>query len=557
MNVRSLILGSALSLMGVTAFATAPEGYYSQCEGKKQRALKSQLYSIIKSHKSIPYGTGNGATWTAFRHTDVDESDNTWYDIYTSNRVRVQGTSGAASGMNIEHTFPKSWWGGAKNAAYTDIGHLMPSNSNANSTRNNHPYGEVSSPRANKVQNATYKYGSPVSGQGGGASIVFEPADEYKGDLARNYFYMVTCYQNLSWSAEGLRTAAQGDYPTLQPWAIEFLLKWHRQDPVSDKERKRNDGLWSQQQNRNPFIDHPELAEHIWGNLQDKAWHQGEDPEDPDNPTPPEDPDDPAVLTSPADGDFYPAGDVRPGEIATITVPVLGARFKHAVVARIEGLDANCFDIAAGGSLLKALSITQADVNSEEGYYLTVRYAPVSVTPGNSCHTATLTLSGKDLDAPVTIYVQGTCTEEVELAAPVALEAEDVADEGYTARWLKSTDEIDGYTLYRDIYTEDGSAVDRTLEYDVDPDADSFAVTDRDPNLKETYRLVATKGSSVSPESNVIIVEATNCVGDIFTETDGTETYYTTDGVRLPGKPSDCGIYIVKKGSRVQRTVRF
>ncbi len=95
------------------------------------------------------------------------------------------------------------------------------------------------------------------------AKLVFEPADEYKGDFARTYFYVVTAYQNLSWKYTYM--VADGDYPSLQPWAIEMLLKWHRDDPVSEKELKRNEVVYSIQTNRNPFIDYPELAEYIWG----------------------------------------------------------------------------------------------------------------------------------------------------------------------------------------------------------------------------------------------------------------------------------------------------
>lgn len=553
MKYLSLISTFLLSAF-CSAQAAPPADYYKSCEGKKQRALKSQLSSIIKNHTAIPYGTGSGSTWTAFRYTDVDESDNTWYDIYTTNRVKVSGNSGAASGMNIEHTFPKSWWGGSKNDAYKDICHLMPSNSNANSARGNDPYGEVGTSSGSVVENGTYKRGTPKSGQGGGSSRVFEPADEYKGDLARNYFYMVTCYQNLSWAAQGLYTAAQGDYPTLQPWAIDLLLKWHRQDPVSDKERKRNDGVYSQQHNRNPFIDYPELAEHIWGNLQDAAWYPGETPDPTDPPVTPEYP----VLTSPIHNDFYSCGEVDLGSSTDITVPVLGSGFTRSVTASLGAQDADCFDIVVGARTFKALTITQGDINTENGYYLKIRYTPKSFTPSNTCHTATLTLSGKDLDTPVMVYIQGTCNEQVELAAPVALEAENVEGNTYTARWIKSANaDVDGYTLYRDIYNPDGDTVEYTNEYDVEPEADSFEITDRNPEIKEAYRLVATKDSSVSPMSNVIMVEATSAVNSITVPAASAEQYFTIDGLPLDGRPDAPGIYILRRGDSIVKTVRF
>jgi hypothetical protein len=97
---------------------------------------------------------------------------------------------------------------------------------------------------------------------------VFEPTDEYKGDFARVYMYMVTCYEDLSsrWTSAGRSSMLQNNtYPTLNVYAVNLLLEWHRNDPVSQKELDRNDVVQKIQKNRNPFIDMPELAEYIWG----------------------------------------------------------------------------------------------------------------------------------------------------------------------------------------------------------------------------------------------------------------------------------------------------
>lgn len=75
--------------------------------------------------------------------------------------------------------------------------------------------------------------GYPVAGQGGGAKYVFEPADEYKGDFARTYFYMATIYQDLTWKHTYM--VSSNTYPTLNTWSINLLLRWHHQDPVSEK----------------------------------------------------------------------------------------------------------------------------------------------------------------------------------------------------------------------------------------------------------------------------------------------------------------------------------
>lgn len=114
-----------------------------------------------------------------------------------------------------------------------------------------------------KVGRATYE---------GETFWVFEPKDEYKGDFARAYFYMATCYgDELTWRLDnkdvGSKYAMRNDsYLEFRDWEIEVLITWHRQDPVSEKETKRMDAVSDFQHNRNPFIDYPDLAEYIWGN---------------------------------------------------------------------------------------------------------------------------------------------------------------------------------------------------------------------------------------------------------------------------------------------------
>jgi hypothetical protein len=97
---------------------------------------------------------------------------------------------------------------------------------------------------------------------------VFEPADQYKGDFARAYFYMAMAYEHYvnKWDITKPENMMENNrYPVLKPWAIALLLQWHRQDPVSYKEVTRNDVVYGIQKNRNPFIDYPKLVEYIWG----------------------------------------------------------------------------------------------------------------------------------------------------------------------------------------------------------------------------------------------------------------------------------------------------
>jgi hypothetical protein len=95
----------------------------------------------------------------------------------------------------------------------------------------------------------------------GYSGTVFEPIDEYKGDFARTYFYMSTRYytEDSGWENNGMVNGAD-----LKDWAVTLLINWHNEDPVSEKETDRNNAVYIIQQNRNPFIDHPEWADCIW-----------------------------------------------------------------------------------------------------------------------------------------------------------------------------------------------------------------------------------------------------------------------------------------------------
>ena len=246
-----------------------PVGYYNAIDGKQDSVLKSTLGQIIRPHTAIPYGSGAESTWGVFYYSDQDE-EGYCMDMYCDSWKKFTSVGAVVSGCNIEHSFAKSWWGGSKNDAYKDCYHLNPSNSTANSARSNYPLGvptkdlkDQSVTGSLKVGKATYE---------GETFWVFEPKDEYKGDFARAYFYMATCYgDELTWRLDnkdvGSKYAMRNDsYLEFRDWEIEVLLTWHRQDPVSEKETKRMDAVSDFQHNRNPYIDYPELAEYIWGN---------------------------------------------------------------------------------------------------------------------------------------------------------------------------------------------------------------------------------------------------------------------------------------------------
>lgn len=279
--INRLALPAAVALISsLSLSASYPAGYYDSLDGKSGSALKSAVKALANGHKQITYG--EKGTWPAFKSTDVVNINGTdyWWDMYSNERVVVNGHSG----LNIEHSVPQSWFNELA-IIRQDIVHLNPSNIEANSQKSNYPLGECST---NKWNNGCTYIGKAKSGQGGDAPYVFEPHDDYKGDFARAYMYIFTTYDDKSWQSkyDYMFTLSNG-VAEFRPWATEMLLRWSANDPVSDKERKRNDGVQKEQQNRNPFIDFPELAEYLWGSKAGKVFHlNGSTEPDPVEPDP-------------------------------------------------------------------------------------------------------------------------------------------------------------------------------------------------------------------------------------------------------------------------------
>jgi len=193
--MKNCLLKSSAVLLAMTVVqivaAQIPDGYYSSLSGKKGAELKTAVHNVIKNAAVLDYGSGAGHTWEGFYTTDRTD-DNMVIDRY-SNGVRYFGSKGASvGGMNIEHSFPKSWWGGSSNQAYKDLYNLMPCETTINSTKSNYPMGQVTT--AN-TDNGCTKVGTGMNGY-----QLWEPADKWKGDFARGYMYMATAYQHFTWS---------------------------------------------------------------------------------------------------------------------------------------------------------------------------------------------------------------------------------------------------------------------------------------------------------------------------------------------------------------------
>lgn len=296
------------------AAAFNKSSYYSRADGLKGEALKTALASIINQHTALSYS----ALWDAFRDTDCREDGKVW-DIYSCTTNYRFGTDQAGSYSqegdvyNREHSFPKSWFNDGT-PMYTDLYHLYPSDGKVNGMRSNYCFGYVGSVTYQSNQGFS-KLGSPSQQMrqwGCQEDKVFEPNDIYKGDLARSYFYMVTCYENQvsSWHS-GMLSGSK--YHAFSQWAENLLMEWSEQDQVSQKETDRIAAVYSYQKNRNPFIDFPGLEEYIWGEWKTVAFSVDDyvnpytsAPIDPDQPTEPTDPEEPTDPSDPSNPDVEP-----------------------------------------------------------------------------------------------------------------------------------------------------------------------------------------------------------------------------------------------------------
>lgn len=368
--------------------------------------------------------------WTAYQTTDVYPSDSTGkagkiWDMYSDCLFTPTGKgdgkqcgtySGVCDCFNREHSLPKSWFN-EKTPAYYDLGHIVPTDGKVNGMRSNNVFGECASGyatwgtgklgKAKAVTTTNVKGSSTITTTFTGTA--FEPADKYKGDFARMYMYMVIRYKpgnsnsvNLAAAGEGstMFNSADTNYG-LTDYSIALLMKWHRQDPVSQKEIDRNNGMETTQGNRNPFIDYPCLAEYLWGN---KAGQ--------------------AVTLSELVGTFtgsWTSGDGCPCVGPTITSPtetvnigttntsnsiykdvtVQGTNLENSsLTLTIGGTNDSYFKLPGGAS---STTITKAQ--AEAGYNITITYTPTA----NGSHSATLTISGCGVTSHV-VELTGTCT---------------------------------------------------------------------------------------------------------------------------------------------------
>ena len=385
--IFTAICGSIFSLL-----ADMPRDYYpNSLEGKNGAELKTELHNLLKNHTRLPYGSRDynqiACTWTVFKKSDVRPNGKVW-DMYSNNSYNFSNGAGATKGMNIEHSVPKSWWGDAYDETATpltrfkydgsyDLHHLTPSDAAANTAKSNYPLGEVDSPL---FDNGVTKVGTGQTN--GRATNLFEPADEYKGDFARMYLYFVTCYQDYSWKSSALSMFAQNSYPTLNAYGQSLLLKWHRQDPVSQKEIDRNNAVYSFQGNRNPFIDYPNMVEYIWGDSTNYEFSfSGQSTSAP------------SISIS---NDKIEFGYIGTETSKDKEIYIKGKNLTTDITAKLLNNDSG--DFSLGMSNLPAHELNTTGIN------LAITFSPRSIGTRN----VTLRLSSDELSAPVDITISGT-----------------------------------------------------------------------------------------------------------------------------------------------------
>lgn len=488
----------ATALIGVTTSANAIDRktlaqYASSLNGLKKEQLKAALHKLMDKKNVLPYGGGGKGTWWGFWYTDRNSQTNECYNRYSDKKFFFESTNTgrAIGGMNIEHSFPKSWWGGHKNDAWCDLYNLYPSDSKANSSKSNFVMGVV----VNVKEEAGAGYDKVGTGYADGKLVnMWEPGDRFKGEFSRSYMYMATTYQNLSFTSEGAKQLQTGAYPTLKKWSSDLFRQWSKNDRVDEMEIKRNEAVYKIQNNRNLFIDYPNLAEYVWGDsmdvefnpyrsittASDDARYTGviapEDPVTPDNP-----------VVTPQGGTF----------VKTTTAPVAGKRY--VLVAN------------TGSNFVIASTLKGKNYG----------YLPTNSTVDNS---------GK---------VNGVNDQSV-----ITLE------QGTTGFYIK--DANGKYFGQEDKYkTVQFVTKDKAVEWTLEPKADgTFTITSSTGHVLQYDTKYKSFGAYKPVSANGIypmlyVEDTTAGIGTIWTVTTTDEAVYNLQGVRMPADAQLApGIYI-------------
>lgn len=260
--MKQIFVFNLLFIFSFSLLAQPPQGYYDGTEGLTGEQLKTALYNIIKNHDEYPYSSSGTDVWDILKDTDEDP-DNPQNVIlfYTGWSVNAAQEYNNGNGWNREHVWAKSHGDfGTSPGPGTDAHHLRPTDISVNGARDSRWFANCNEPYYDGGEFTGCYYSL--------TEWTWQPRDEVKGDVARMIFYMATRYEG-DYGEPDLQVI---DYfptnnHTQEPVhaLLTALLQWHEEDPVDAFEQNRNDVIYSYQDNRNPFIDHPEFVAEIWG----------------------------------------------------------------------------------------------------------------------------------------------------------------------------------------------------------------------------------------------------------------------------------------------------
>nr|MDE6295687.1 endonuclease [Muribaculaceae bacterium] len=277
-----------------------------------------------------------------------------------------------------------------------------------------------------------------------------------------------------------------------------MLLRWSRQDPVSQKEILRNDAVEKSQGNRNPFVDFPELAEYIWGTRTREVFHIADQD---GSQTPPIT--GPAEITLPVNNETLDFGQVAVTATGTSWLVIKGKNLTSPLSVRIGGTDKEAFTLSTS-------SIPASNINMTGEYMLTILYTPCDT----GTHTATLSLYDGGLNGSIRINLRGEGCPVPTLSPLVATAATDINDRSYIAHWNAAPEVVDFYIVTRTRFTPGDEETD-----DLEADTNSLLIEGRDPAVMETYYVRSSRLGYLSEASNTITVQATG-INNLSDDTD-------------------------------------
>jgi endonuclease I/chitodextrinase len=468
-------------LFSLYSFAQIPAGYYTTATGTGY-TLKTQLYNIIKGHTD----NGYAGLYTTYLTSDRDyyyENDGTVLDMYSENPTGIDPYTYSTSVTtdkcgnysvegdcyNREHIIPQSVFNEAA-PMVSDAHSITPTDGKVNGLRSAFPHGIVAT--ASKTTLNGSKLGS--SGVAGYSGTVFEPIDEFKGDIARMYLYFATRYENTvsGYSFDMFDGSSNQVFTTA---FLNMLLTWHAQDPVNAREIARNNAIYERQKNRNPYIDHPEYVQAIW------------------NPTP-----DNQAPTA--------ATNLAVTETTSSTVSL-------SWTAGTDNVAVTSYDIYVNGVLKTAVpgltaTITGLSATTTYSFYVIAKDAAVNSSPSSNSVDGTTTIVIPDTQNPTAasnLTVTGSSSSTISLG------------------WVAGTDNI-GVTSY-DVYVNS--------VFKTSVSGTTAIVNGLTPTTNYSFYVVAkdVAGNS-SPQSNSVngttTIISSSCASESFENIPASASSYAT-----------------------------